>query len=235
MFTVAKKEISTYFKSPIAYVLIGLFMLMISILFYTPFSVGSGDFIVVLESMGFFLVFLIPIMTMRILAEDRKNGTEVLLLTSPTSLTNIVLGKFFAMYFVFLVITVLSMIYPIIQFAFGGVLTVQLVGGYIGFLLLGASFVSIGVFASAVTENQVVAAIISFVALLIMWMADAFSTQVGNSFIASVMGWISLLTRYNVFTNGILGLPEIAYFILFTTLFIFLTIRVIERRRWVQG
>ena len=234
MFTIAKKEISTYFKSPIAYVLIGLFMLMISIMFYTPFSKGSGSFMAVMENMGFFLVFLVPIMTMRILAEDRKNGTEVLLLTSPTSLTNIVLGKFLAMYFVFFVITVLSFIYPIIQIAFGGALTVQLVGGYIGFLLLGASFVAIGVFTSALTENQIVAAIISFVALLIMWMADAFSTEVGG-LIGSVMGWLSLLSRYDVFTKGILGLPEIAYFLLFTGLFIFLTIRVIERRRWIQG
>lgn len=234
MFTVAKKEISTYFKSPIAYVLIGLFMLMISILFYTPFSVGQGDFMPVLENMGFFLIFLVPIMTMRILAEDRKNGTEVLLLTSPTSLTKIVIGKFLAMYFVFMVITVLSMIYPMINLAFGGVLTVQLVGGYIGFMLLGASFVAIGVFASAVTENQIVAAIISFVALLMMWMADAFSTEIGG-IVGSIMGWLSLLSRYNVFTKGILGLPEIAYLLLFTALFIFLTIRVIERRRWIQG
>jgi len=234
MFTVAKKEISTYFKSPIAYILIGLFMLMISIMFYTPFSIGSGDFMPVLQNMGFFLIFLVPIMTMRILAEDRKNGTEVLLLTSPTSLTQIILGKFLAMYFVFLVITILSMIYPIINFAYGGMFTVQLVGGYIGFLLLGSSFVAIGVFASAVTENQIVAAIISFVTLLIMWMADAFSTQVGGV-IGTIMGWISLLSRYDIFTKGILGLPEIAYFILFTGLFIFLTIRVIERRRWIQG
>lgn len=234
MFTVAKKEISTYFKSPIAYVLIGLFMLMISILFYTPFSVGSGDFMPVLENMGFFLIFLVPIMTMRILAEDRKNGTEVLLLTSPTSLTKIVVGKFLAMYFVFMVITILSMIYPMIILAFGGLLTVQLVGGYIGFMLLGASFVAIGVFASAVTENQIVAAIISFVALLLMWMADAFSTEIGG-IVGQIMGWLSLLSRYNVFTKGILGLPEIAYLLLFTALFIFLTIRVIERRRWIQG
>ncbi|MDX1358646.1 MAG: ABC transporter permease subunit [Clostridia bacterium] len=234
MFTVAKKEISTYFKSPIAYILIGLFMLMVSILFYTPFSVGSADFMPVLENMGFFLIFLIPIMTMRILAEDRKNGTEVLLLTSPTSLTQIILGKFIAMYFVFLTITVLSMIYPVILFSYGAVFTVQLVGGYIGFLLLGASFVAIGVFASAITENQIVAAIISFVALLLMWMADAFSTQVGG-IIGTIMGWISLLSRYEIFTKGILGLPEIVYFLLFTGLFIFLTIRTIERRRWIQG
>ena len=80
-------------------------MLMISILFYTPFSVGQADFMPVLENMGFFLIFLVPIMTMRILAEDRKNGTEVLLLTSPTSLTQIIMGKFIAMYFVFFTIT----------------------------------------------------------------------------------------------------------------------------------
>ena len=133
-----------------------------------------------------------------------------------------------------MVITVLSMIYPMINLAFGGVLTVQLVGGYIGFMLLGASFVAIGVFASAVTENQIVAAIISFVALLMMWMADAFSTEIGG-ILGSIMGWLSLLSRYNVFTKGILGLPEIAYLLLFTALFIFLTIRVIERRRWIQG
>lgn len=234
MITVAKKEIATYFKSPMAYILIGLFMLMISLLYWSPLSAGSGDFMIVLENMGFFLIFLIPILTMRILAEDRKTGTEVLLLTSPTSLTRIVLGKFLAMYFIFLVITILSLIYPLIMVYFGGVFTVQLVGGYIGFLLLGSSFVAVGVFASALTENQVVSAIISFVALLIMWMASAFSTEVGG-FIGDFLGWISLIARYDIFTRGILGLPEIVYFLLFTSLFLFLTIRVIERRRWVQG
>lgn len=234
MFTVAKKEISTYFKSPIAYVLIGLFMLMISILFYTPFSMGSGEFMPVMDSMGFFLIFLVPILTMRILAEDRKNGTEVLLLTSPTSLSKIVIGKFIAMYFVFLVITILSLIYPIIMVAFGGVFTVQLAGAYIGFLLLGAAFISVGIFASAITENQVIAAIISFVALLSMWMAGTFSSEIGGA-MGTFLSWISLISRYDVFTRGLLGVPEIAYFIFFTMLFIFLTIRIIERRRWIQG
>ncbi len=234
MITVARKEIATYFKSPIAYILIGLFMLMISIIYYSPFSVGSGDFMPVLENMGFFLIFLVPILTMRILAEDRKNGTEVLLLTSPTSLAKIVFGKFLAMYFIFLIITGLSIIYPLIMVMFGAVFTVQLVGGYIGFLLLGAAFISVGIFASALTENQIIAAIISFVALLVMWIANAFSAEVGGV-IGTILSWISLLSRYDVFTMGILGLPEIIYFISFTALFVFLTIRIIERRRWIQG
>lgn len=234
MFTVAKKEISTYFKSPIAYVLIGLFMLMISVLFYTPFSIGSGDFLPVMETMGFFLLFIVPILTMRILAEDRKNGTEVLLLTSPTSLSKIVVGKFLAMYFIFFVMAVLSLVYPLILVGFGAVFTVQLVGAYIGFLLLGAAFISVGVFASAITENQIIAAIISFVALLAFWLAGTFASEIGGN-IAQFLNWISLTSRYEVFTRGLLGLPEIAYFVFFTILFLFLTIRVIERRRWIQG
>jgi ABC-2 type transport system permease protein len=234
MLTVARKEIATYFKSPIAYILIGLFMLMISIIYYTPLSVGSGDFMPVLENMGFFLVFLVPILTMRILAEDRKNGTEVLLLTSPTSLAKIIIGKFMAMYFIFLVITILSLIYPLIMVIFGATFTVQLAGGYLGFLLLGGAFISVGVFASSLTENQIIAAIISFVALLVMWIADAFAAEVGG-ILGTVLTWISLLSRYDVFTKGILGLPEIVYLVSFTALFIFLTIRMIERRRWVQG
>lgn len=234
MWTVAKKEIAGYFKSPIAYVLIGLFVLMIS-LFYMPFvNAGSGDFITVVKDMGFFLVFIVPILTMRILAEDRKSGTEVLLLTSPTALYKIVLGKFLAAYTVFLVITVISFIYPIINLFFGGVLTIQLFGGYIGFLLLGAAFISVGVFASAVTENQVIAAIIGFVSLLLMWVAFSFSTMIGG-FFGNLLNWISLLSRYQVFTRGILSVTEVFYFISFTALFLFLTCRVIERRRWVQG
>lgn len=234
MLTVARKEIATYFKSPIAYILIGLFMLMLSIIFYAPFSIGSGDFMPILEYMGFVLIFLVPILTMRILAEDRKNGTEVLLLTSPTSLWAIVMGKFLAMYFIFSIITVLSLIYPIIMFIYGAAFTVQLAGGYVGFLLLGAAFISVGVFASALTENQIISAIISFVALLIMWVANAFAAEVGG-IIGTILSWVSLLSRYDVFTMGILGLPEIVYFISFTALFLFLTVRAIERRRWIQG
>jgi ABC-2 type transport system permease protein len=234
MWTVAKKEIAGYFKSPIAYVLIGLFILLIS-LFYLPYlNAGSGEFIKVLNDMGFFLVFITPILTMRILAEDRKNGTEVLLLTSPTSLMKIVLGKFLASYSVFLVITAVSFIYPLINSIYGGVFTIQLAGGYIGFLLLGASFVAVGVFSSALTENQIISAIISFVILLLMWVAQSFSSMAGG-FLGQALEWMSLLSRYQVFTRGILSLKDIVYLLSFTALFIFLTVRVIERRRWVQG
>ncbi|MBN2852245.1 MAG: ABC transporter permease [Clostridia bacterium] len=234
MWTVAKREIGSYFKSPIAYVLIGLFILLISIFFWPRLQGSRGDFISILGDMGFFLIFIVPILTMKILAEDRKNGTEVLLMTSPTSLFKIVLGKFIAAYTVFLVITIISLIYPIIIVIFSGAFTIQLAGGYLGFLLLGGAFISIGVLASASTENQIIAAIISFVALLVMWVADTLSASVGGV-VGTVLTWISLISRYQVFTKGILGFAEVIYLISFTAIILFLTVRLIERRRWTQG
>lgn len=234
MWTIAKREIGSYFKSPIAYVLIGLFVLLISIFFWPRLQASRGDFITILGDMGFFLIFIVPILTMRTLAEDRKNGTEVLLMTSPTSLYKIVVGKFIGAYTVFLVITGISLIYPLIIVIMGGVFTIQLTGGYIGFLLLGAAFIAIGILASAVTENQIIAAIISFVALIVMWVADTLATTVGG-IVGVILEWISLISRYQVFTKGILGLAEVVYLLSFTIVILFLTVRIIERRRWVQG
>jgi len=228
------KEVKSYFYSPIAYILIGLFTLLTSIFFLGNLYRRYADFNPVLSTMGFILLFIVPILTMRILEEDRKNGTEVLLITSPASLTSIVLGKYFAAFFVFLVMTCITFIYPIILFAFGGQPTAQLVGGYIGFILLGASFISVGLFASSLTENQIVAAVIGFISLLIMWIADSVGMVVGG-FASKVLNWFSLLSRYEDFNNGILSLSPIVYYLSFTAVFIFLTVRVIERRRWSQG
>jgi len=228
------KEVKSYFYSPMAYILIGLFMLLTSIFFLPNLIYGIGSFLSVLSTMGFILLFIVPVLTMRILAEDRKNGTEVLLITSPASITSIVVGKYLAVCFVFFVMTVLSFIYPIVLLAFGATFTVDLVGGYIGFILLGMTYISVGVFASSLTESQVVAAIIGYVSLLIMWLADSLGSLVGG-FASKVLGWFSILTRYDDFTRGILGLSPVIYYLSFIAVFLFITIRVIEKRRWSQG
>jgi ABC-2 type transport system permease protein len=228
------KEVKSYFYSPMAYILIGLFIMLTSIFFYPSLVYSSGDFNGTLSSMGFLLLFIIPILTMRILAEDRKNGTEVLLITSPASITSIVVGKYLASCFVFAIMTILTFIYPVILLAFGGTFTVQLVGGYIGFILLGATFISVGVFASSLTENQIVAVVISFVSLLVMWLAGSLSSMFGG-IVAKVLGWVSLMSRYEDFNRGILGLGPVVYYLSFVAVFLFLTIRVIEKRRWSQG
>jgi ABC-2 type transport system permease protein len=228
------KEVKSYFYSPMAYILIGLFILLTSIFFLPYLRYGYGLFNDVLSTMGFILLVIVPVLTMRILAEDRKHGTEVLLITSPVNITSVVVGKFLAVYFVFLIMTALTFIYPIVQLAFGAKFTVQLIGGYIGFLLLGATYIAVGVFASSLTENQVIAVIISYVSLLIMWLADYVSNLVGG-FASKVLNWFSILSRYDDFNRGILGLSPVVYYLSFTAVFLFLTVRVIEKRRWSQG
>lgn len=229
------KEVKSYFYSPIAYVLIGLFIVLTSIFFtFGNLLSGSGNFNGVLGNAIIFLVFIIPILTMKIMAEDRKNGTEVLLITSPASLTSIVVGKFLASYFVYVVLTGITFIYPIVLLAFGGQITPSMVGGYIGFLLLGAAFISVGIFASTLTESQVIAAIIGIVSLFIMYISGSIGPSIGGV-VGKILSWFSLLTRYEDFSVGILSLSPVIYYLSFVAVFLFLTVRIIEKRRWSQG
>lgn len=235
MLAIFKRELKSYFYSPIAYVLIGLFILVSSIFFFlSNIRSMSADFNATLSTINFLLIFIIPMLTMRILAEDRKNGTEVLLISSPVSLSKIVIGKYLSMLFVFSVMTCLTFVYPLIIFAFGQPPIAPLISSYIGFILLGGALISIGVFASSLTENQVIAVVISFVFMLIIWIIDPIGNAVGG-WAATVFGWLSLTSRYATFTSGILDIGSIIYFLSFIAVFIFLTIRVIEKRRWSQG
>lgn len=228
------KEVKSYFYSPMAYILIGLFVFLNSFIFRSNLMGAYADFSGNLSFMGTILVFLIPLLTMRILSEDRKNGTEVLLITSPVTLTGMVVGKFLATFFVFLIMICMTFIFPIVLFAFGGLLTPALIGGYVGLIFLGAAMLSVGIFASALTESQIVAAIVTMISLLVIMflqnMADTF-----GGVLSKILNWFSLFSRYSDFNRGIFNLTPIIYFISFTAVFIFLTIRVIEKRRWSQG
>lgn len=236
MLAIWKREVQAYFYQPIAYVLIGLFFLISSI-FFTLGTVASGyaEMNYLLSNATFILTFVIPILTMRILTEDRKNGTEVLLVTSPASVTQIVLGKYLASFTVFLVMFASTLLYTAILYILGGQPEVpMLIGGYTGFLLLGACYTAIGVFASSLTESQIVSAIISFVFLLIVNLIDAIASFLGG-FFAKVLDIFSLLSRYNDLNSGIFDITSIIYYLSFTAVFIFLTTRVIDKRRWSQG
>ncbi|MDR3120744.1 MAG: ABC transporter permease [Clostridiales bacterium] len=235
MSAIFKKEIKSYFYSPMAYILIGIFTVLTSIFFYPYLAYYKlGDFSVMLDTISFFLIFIIPVFTMRLLTEDRKNGAEALLLTSPTSLPSVVLGKYLAALFVFFVMVAVSWVYPVIQVAFGGRISAQLVGGYLGYFLLGASFIAFGLFASSLTENQIIAAVISVAGLLVIQIAESLSSMLGG-IPGQVLEWLSLLSRYRDFSSGIFGIAPIVYFLSFIALFLFLTVRVIDKRRWSQG
>lgn len=162
MWAVIKKEIKSYFYSPIGYVFIGLFLLMFSIFFYTDvFYYKSTNFEYIFYSGATILTFITPILTMRAIAEERKNGTEQLILTSPLNITKVVLGKFIAATLIVVITEICTLMYFGILSFFGAPHITTALVTLLGFLLLGMSYISFGILASSLTENQIIAGVIT--------------------------------------------------------------------------
>ena len=235
MLAVYRRELRGYFFSPIAYVFMGFFLIVSGIIFAVQLYNYSAEYNGMLSTLSFLFLLVVPILTMRLLSEERKNKTDQLLLTSPLSLTGIVLGKFLAACTVFLVTLLITAIYPIVLFIFGTPSIVEILCGYLGFFLLGCSLIAVGVFISALTENQVTSAVISFGVLLLMYLGGGFLGQlIGVPWISSVLEWFSVFERLQPFTQSVLSVTQIVYYLSFAAVFLFLTVRAIERRRWSE-
>ena len=244
MWAVCKKELQNYFYSPVGYVFVAIFMLISAMIFFninlsanqygTGYS-GQADYATSLQNMTIYLSFITPVLTMRIFAEERKNKTDQLYLTSPISITSVVLGKYFACLTVLVIAMVLNLIFPIVLAIYtssGALSLMMLLVQYVGFFLIGATFMAIGVFISSMTESQVVAAVISFAVAFIIWLGNNVLTNIGSSFVSAIASSISMLSRYQNFADGIVGFAPVFYYISLSALFVFLTVRAIERRRW---
>jgi ABC-2 type transport system permease protein len=234
MLAVYKREVKAYLFSPIAYVLLALFMIFTGYFFFMLLMYRIGDFMPILSQLSSVLIIIIPLLTMRLLTEERKGGTETLLLTAPTSLSGIVLGKYLAALTVYMALIAVSWLFPVVLVFFGGAVTVQLVGCYVAYFFMGASLIAFGLFASSLTENQIVAAIITFVGTLLVQISQYMATSVGGV-PGKVLEWLSLFSRFDGFLDGIFDIVPIVYFLSFAAVFVFLTVRMIEKRRWSQG
>ena len=227
MWAIYKKELKTYFLSPIGYVAIGIFMIMYGIFFYlTTITYGSvfmGDLYYATARYG--LLLIIPLLTMRIFAEERKNGTEQLLLTSPRSVTSIVLGKFLVAVTVILITLILSIIYPVIISFFGTVNIPTLIVTIIGFLIVAMAAISIGMLASSITENQIISAIITVVVLVAPWfLVD----------ISSIFSSIDLIDKFLKFPSGLISVADTVCLLSITIMCLLITIVLIKRRQAVK-
>ena len=224
MWAVLKKEFKTYFLSPIGYVFVGLFLAMFSILFYiTTILNGATSFqYVFYYSAMYSLVFIIPLLTMRSFAEERKNGTEQILLTSPRSSTAIVLGKFFAATLVVVIAEILTLIYfgILCYFKMPDVSAVAV--SMLGFLLLCMAYISFGIFVSSLTENQIIAAVVTIGAFILTWLAPNLSTSLSS---------ISLMEQFYPFVTGVLPITETINLLLISVMFITLTVIMMKRRK----
>jgi ABC-2 type transport system permease protein len=252
-FTIAGKELRSYFVSPIAYVVLTGFMLLGGWFFFnllarfnfllTIYSamrnpeaqthLNLNDFVIapLLHNLSVVLVILVPVITMRSFAEEKRSGTYELLMTSPLSITEIVAGKFLGALAFLLVMIGLTGIYPLILLMYGNPEMGIIAAGYLGLLLLATAFLTVGLLTSSFTENQIIAAVSCLVLLLLMyvisWPADTAGPVLG-----AVLKYVSLTEHFGEMVKGIIDTKDLVYFASVILLALFLTQRSVESVRW---
>lgn len=226
MWPIIKKEFKSYLLSPLGYVFVGLFLLMFSIFFYvTIFQYRSVNFENLFYNGATILTFITPILTMRMFSEERKNGTEQLLLTSPRSITSIVLGKFIAAALIILITEAFTMMYFVILNIFGNPSLTVALNTLLGFFMLALAYIALGMFASSITESQVVAAVLTVAFSLIMWFMPSMFKP---------LEIISLIYKFENYVIGLISIADVITFVSFIALFILLTIITLQRRKSVK-
>ena len=222
-----------FFRSPLGYVYIGAFLAVMNLYFFaTCVLSSSSDVSSVFSNMLIVFLFLMPILTMRLFSEDYKQGTDRLLLTAPISVWAIVGGKFLAAIGVLLRALLGTVPWLLIILLFGTPSWSAILGCYIAVLCAAAIFAAMGMFLSSLTESQLIAAVLSFALFLGLYVADMLSYSMGtDGLLGSILNWFSIFTRYDTFMSGQFSLGNLIYFLSLTGLFLYLTARVLERRR----
>ena len=234
MLAILKRELNSYFTSPIGYVYLAVFYFFSGMFFYSVLYSNSTDISYVFSGLFTVLLFIVPLLTMRLLSEEKKQKTDQLLLTSPVSLTGLVVGKFLAALCMYAIGLAITVVYSLILAGFASPQWMVIIGNIFGTLLLGAALISIGLFISSMTENQMIAAVGSFAVMMFILMMDSFAgiLPASLSFIGTLLTKLSFMTRYNELVSGVLNIGTVLFFVSVAVIFNFLTIRVLEKRRW---
>ena len=244
MFSLSKKELQGYFLSPIAYVFIGLVTLIFSGFFAWWIFTATSTQVEFQFSYFFYYnillttILLIPILTMRAFAEERKNGTEVLLLSSPLSVSKIVIAKFLAVATVLVIAMVISFIYPITASIYGYVVLPNLIASYVGYFLYGLAYIALGLMISSFVSTPGLAMLLSVAASLVLFFMEL---MLGSSFLASlpvfsdILYWFSNQAKFENFTQGFCQLSDLVCYITEIAVFLLWTIISIEKRRFSRS
>ncbi len=233
MIAVFKRELRSYLSSPVGYSYFFLFLLVTNYIFYASnIASASTDTLNYFAWVRYVLIIMIPLVTMKLFPEERKNKTDQILITAPVSITGMVMGKFLAAYAVF-VIGLLPTVVNMIFLANVGYLEIGIViGNYIGLLFVGAAFLAIAMLMSVLTESMITAFVMGTFALAVFAVADYLAQTLNNSVVTKIVNAISVTQRYNEFNQGLFNVSSLVYFISLAVIFIFITVRVIDKRRW---
>ncbi len=248
--TIAARDFRSYFTSPIAYIVIAGFMAIMGWMFffnlshfnmqnmqYQQYNMGKGmsitDGIIrpLYGNMNVIFLFMVPFITMRLFAEERKIHTLELLMTSPVKLSEIILGKFLSSLLLVTIMLALTTIYPVVLFITGNPDLGPIVASYAGTFLLAGCYLSIGILFSSMTENQIVAGALTFAAGLFFWLVS-WATQSAGPVWSDILTYLSLISHFSNFSQGLLNTTDIFYYLSFIFVGLFLTHRVLDSYRW---
>jgi ABC-2 type transport system permease protein len=246
---IAEKELRSYFASPIAYVIIGFFAFvfgwfyLVSLTFFMQASMqmgmpGAGQVNInsmairpLLQNVSVVALFVLPLITMRTYAEEKRTGTIELLLTSPVTDAQIILGKFLGAVTLYALMLAVTWIHVAILFIYGNPEWKPILSGYLGLLLMGASFLSIGLLISSLTRNQIVAGMVTFSVLLLMWTVSWMADSAGPM-MQKVLMALSITDHFDDFSKGVIALNHLVYYLSFITFGLFLTAKSVDSERW---
>ena len=233
MSAILKRELGAYFSSATAYVVMAVFFFFSGLFFnYYCISANSSSLSYVYGNMFYIVLFLIPILTMKSFAEEKKQKTDQALLTSPTSLTEIVLGKFLGAFTLYFICCLIFLVYAVVIAIFTTPEWSVILCTFLGMLLLGAALIAINVFISVLTESMVIAAVIGMGAGLVISMTNYLVSLIPVEWLKNIVNKINFLSYYENFTYGILSIVDVVFFLSVTALFLFFTVRMLDKRRW---
>lgn len=234
MKAILNRELKSYFNSPLVYILYSIF-LVISFIFFMIYNImyGNSSLLNLCYNLNTIFVFLVPMITMRLFSEEKTQKTDQLLLTSPNTITSIVMGKFLSAFVIYSVMLSVTVLYAIIVACFTSFDVMSYLILIIGELLLGAAFVSVGLFVSSISQSIITSALVSFGLLSVFYFAEMIPAIFGNpEILTKIFGFFSLSLRFNNFGIGLLAIDSIIYYLSFAAIFVFLTIRMIDKKRW---
>ena len=232
MTAIYQREMRSYLTSAVGYVFLAVFYAIAGYYFFaTSLVSNSTDLSYVFSNLFSIVIYLVPMLTMRLFSEERRQKTEQALFTAPVSFTGVVMGKFLACLTMYLLGMGVTLLYFLVMCAFQIPDVAVFCGNFLGLFLLGAALCAIGIFISSLTESQVIAAVGSLAIGLFLLFANSFTPVVSSEWIIAVMDGISFYQHYLDFTRGLFNLSDLTFFISVTALFLFLTVRHLERRR----
>lgn len=233
MGAIIKRELYSYFCSPVAYVVMAIFLFFSGLFFSMVCLMGdTSNLTYVFNNMFLVIVLLTPMMCMRLLSDEKRLRTDQALLTSPVSILGIVMGKFFSACILYLVCLAIYVIFGFVLSFFVTPQWAVILCNFLGLFILGCALIAIDLFLSSLTESQMIAAISGFAVGLLVYLLDNIASAIPVEFLEKAVKSMSFLSHYQNFTVGLLSIADLVFFLSVIALFIFLTVRVIEKKRW---